>query len=348
MVVGKNKRRQELMKHIADNPIKLCNQPMGQVSQSKYLGDVISESGLSESVQCTVNKRKGTVSRAIYEIRSVLNDCRAHLVGGLVSGFEMWEIAVIPMLLYNSETWMEISKKTIEDLEKLQLNFLRTTLGVGVGCPMPLLYSETGTLLMEFRILQKKLLFMHHLERLPDSALAKEVYNTQVTHGLPGIASECQEFCAKFEIFDMKQFSKPQFKNLVKKKVRELNKVKILELARNKQYKKLDINELKFNDFKLKPYFRKLNVNEAKLRFKIVSYMVPNIKMNFQSEKRFAKNLWVCEACKPPNDIGYRDTQEHVLVCSAYKQFRNGKDLQKDKDLVDYFACVLQQRLRDL
>ena len=97
------------MKHIADNPIKLCNQP-----KSKYLGDVISESGLSESVQCTVNKRIGTVSRAIYEIRSVLNNCRAHLVGGLVSGFEMWEIAVIPMLLYNSETWMEISKKTID------------------------------------------------------------------------------------------------------------------------------------------------------------------------------------------------------------------------------------------
>ena len=75
MVVGKNKRRQELMKHIADNPIKLCNQPMGQVSQSKYLGDVISESGLFDSVQCMVNKRIGTVSRAIYAIRSVLNDC---------------------------------------------------------------------------------------------------------------------------------------------------------------------------------------------------------------------------------------------------------------------------------
>ena len=57
---------------------------------------------------------------------------------------------------------------------------------------------------------------------------------------------------------------------------------------------------LKFNDFKLKPYFRKLNVNEAKLRFKIVSYMVPNIKMNFQSEKGLQKIFGSAKLANPP------------------------------------------------
>ena len=42
---------------------------------------------------------------------------------------------MLSMLLYNAETWQEISNKTIDELEKLQLNFLRAVLGVGSGCP---------------------------------------------------------------------------------------------------------------------------------------------------------------------------------------------------------------------
>ena len=76
--------------------------------------------------------------------------------------------------------------------------------------------------------------------------------------------------------------------------------------------------------------------------------MTPTIKMNFQSESKFSKKLWVCEACKPVEGFGFRDTQEHVMVCSAYTEFRADRSLQNDKDQVEYFACVLQQRLRDL
>ena len=348
VVCGRNRRRQEIIEQIEQKPLELCGQPMLRELESKYLGDYICESGLTGSVQYTVNKRKKTVDRAIYEIRSVVNDCRNHILGGLVSGLELWESAVVPMLLYNSETWAEISKKTIDDLEGLQMNFLRTILGVGKGCPIPLLFSETGTLLMEYRILQSKLVFLHHLEQLPDSSLAKQVYTTQIKHGLPGIAIECQDFFAKFEIVDLKSYSKLQFKRLVKSKVRELNKSKLLELARVKQYKKVVLDELKLNDFKLKPYFRNLSFKDAKLKFKLVSHMTPTIKMNFQSESKFSEKLWVCEACKPVKGFGFRDTQEHVMVCSAYTEFREGRNLQNDKDLVEYFACVLQQRLRDL
>jgi len=56
-------------------------------------------------------------------------------------------------------TWQEISRKTIDELEKLQLNFLRALLGVGSSCPKVMIYSETGMVLMELRILQKKLLW---------------------------------------------------------------------------------------------------------------------------------------------------------------------------------------------
>ena len=136
---------------------------MSKVASVKYLGDWLSENGLADSVEMTVEKRKGLVSKSIYDIRSVIDDCRSNMIGGLSAGIDIWEMAVIPMLLNNAETWQDISAKKLATLEKLQLKFLRCLLGVGTGCPIPLLYSETGVLLMEHRILQRKLMFIHVL-----------------------------------------------------------------------------------------------------------------------------------------------------------------------------------------
>ena len=198
---------------------------------------------------------------------------------------------------------------------------------------------------MEYRILQRKLLFLHHLQNLPPTVLASEVLAIQTEQGLPGIYDECSEFLAKFEILNLKQYSKLQFKNLVKKKIWELNKSKLLELAKSKQYKKVNYNELASNDFKLKPYFKDLSIADSRLKFKLVSKMFPCIKMNFPSDKRYASNLRSCDSCVIPGEEGPSDSQEHVLVCIAYDNFRQGKNLSDDKDLVEYFKQVLNHRL---
>jgi len=105
---------------------------------AKYLWNFLSEEGFAQSVQLTIDKRKGIVERANYDVQSILSDCRYRITGGLVSGFDVCEIAIIPTLIYNSETWQETSKKSIDYLEKLQLKFLRSVLAVGAVCPIPL------------------------------------------------------------------------------------------------------------------------------------------------------------------------------------------------------------------
>ena len=75
--------------------------------------------------------------------------------------------------------------------------------------------------------------------------------------------------------------------------------------------------------------------------------MTPGIKMNFQSDTAFAKDLWVCDGCREESKWGMRDTQEHVLVCPAYEAFRLDKDLDKEQDLVSFFRSVLQKRAKD-
>ena len=217
IIVGPKKRRQEIINEIASQPLMLYDQNMMYEHSAKYLGDWLSQNGLADSVALTVEKRKGLVCKSIYDIRSVIDDCRSHTVGGLSAGLDIWEIAVIPMLLHNAETWQSVSPKTIETLEKMQVKFLRCLLGVGTGCPIPLLYSETGVLLMEFRILQKKLTFIHHVFNSGNNSLAREVMALQAELDLPGIYQECKDFLIRFDLDDLSNFSKDQFKRKVAK-----------------------------------------------------------------------------------------------------------------------------------
>ena len=79
MIIGDKTRRNAMRKETERNPITLCNQPMSCVSEAKYLGDWISEGGLTDSVECTVMKRKGLAVSSIHEIRLVVEDCRSSI-----------------------------------------------------------------------------------------------------------------------------------------------------------------------------------------------------------------------------------------------------------------------------
>ena len=75
---------------------------------------------------------------------------------------------------------------------------------------------------------------------------------------------------------------------------------------------------LKDNDYKLKPYFSIL-VADARLKFKVVSFMTPSVKMDLQSDKKFAAEFWACEGCLKPGHLGMRDTQHQLAFVQVMK-----------------------------
>ena len=345
MIFGKRKRRELILKELESNPLTLSGKNMLKQDAAKYLGDYLSESGLSDSVAMTIKKRKPQAIRAIYEIRAVIDDCRSEVVGGLTAGFQLWEMSVLPMLLFNAECWFGIDKSATNTLENMQYSFLRSILGTGTGCPLPLLLSETGMILMELRVLKKKLIFLHHLTHLGEDTLAHEILSVQNNLDLPGLVSECKDFLNHHQISDLSEYSKLQWKRLVNRKICELNKMKLIELAKSKSYKKVKIEDLIKDDFSIKPYFKQLKVGEARLRFKFAAEMTPNVAMNFQSEKKYVARLWSCPGCYVNEESSSRDTQAHMLQCQAYAHLRTGKDLSKDKDLVEYIQKIINSRV---
>ena len=336
MQIGKKRSDSSYQEQLNSHPITLCGKPMPYVKEAKLLGDWLSDQGLSHSIAVTVRKRKGLAIASIYEIRTVVEDCRSNVVGGMSVGIDLWESTVLPMLLFNSETWMSMSQSTLNELEDIQKRFLRCLLAVGPGCPIPSLYWETGVTVIKYRILQKKLLFIHHLYTLPSSSLAKEVLNLQESLNLPGLIKECNQVLKDNNLFQIDKYTKAQWKLSVKGLIMKLNEDELI--AMSKKYKKIDFDTS--SESKLRHSFLKdLKVHDARMLFRIRSKMVQTIQMNFPSDKTFTANLWTCVACKAE-----RDTQSHVMRCEKYSMYREGLDLANDLDCVKYFQKIVRIR----
>ena len=149
----------------------------------------------------------------------------------------------------------------------------------------------------------------------------------------------------RFDQDDLSNFPKDQFKRKVSKIIRELNKEKLVDRVKITQYKKIDLVKFENDNHLKKLYLSNLSVADGRLKLRIVSSMTPKVKMNFQSDKAFSKILLKCENCSSESEIGVRDTQNHVILCPAFARLREGKTVSKDKDLVDYFTAVIQQRI---
>ena len=194
---------------------------------------------------------------------------------------------------------------------------------------------------MKYRILKKKLLFIHHVATLPNDALAKEVYDTQRKLNLPGIFKDCEAFLIKAGVTALEAYTSPQWKRFVKKIIAEMNQDELVKQMRS--YKKIKQADYTDRQLQVQPYMKNLKVSEARLRFKIESGMTPTVRMNFMNDEGYKFQQWVCPGCNEQ-----LDTQSHIMVCSAYLHLRNDKNLDDDGELVAYFSDVIRKRMGEL
>ena len=113
IVIGGKKFRNTITAKNEVKPLTLFNKPIKIVESEKYLGEEIGPT-LSESVYKTIIKRQGLVKRLICEIKVTIEDCRSKVVGGLVTGLEIYWLTVCPFLYYNCQIWIDLLTKALK------------------------------------------------------------------------------------------------------------------------------------------------------------------------------------------------------------------------------------------
>ena len=339
IVFGKGKPLEKLNNELKETPLTLYGQKMIQKKKEKYLGDFLHGGGLAASVRATVEARAISLRSGAAEVRSIVEDCRSRCLGGLEVGLEIFEIAYIPALMNNAQSWIDIDKDTIGMLEDLQCNFLRILLATPASTPRAALVWDCGTLKMKFRIMQMKLNFLHCILTQSEDSLAHQILCEQKTRNYPGLVQECGQYIRDLRIIDPFEhwLSTNEWKRIVKEAVSEANSEE-LKLEIKEKYKKLKNSELAKEEFGRKAYTSQLSLQDARTKFKFRCSMTQHVRMNQKNNEEYASALWKCEEC------GQQDTNSHLLHCQGYKSLRDGKDLDSDKQLCQYLQKIFLLR----
>ena len=139
LVVGQGDNLEKEKSEIKKRPLIYDSFLLKNKPEAKHLGDFVHQDGNTASTLSTILHRRGKVKKCIFEIGAVLSDIRVQSTGGLLSGLTIWNMAVVPYLLNNSEVWVDLDKECMEELDKLQTLFLSVLMAVPVSCPRPAL-----------------------------------------------------------------------------------------------------------------------------------------------------------------------------------------------------------------
>ena len=97
-----------------------------------------------------------------------------------------WAVSVqqnldhISVLLFNSETWLRLTKDSIKKLESVDLMLLRKLLKTPISTPKASLYLETGCVPIRYILKRKRIMFLHHILTRDSNALINRVFWAQV------------------------------------------------------------------------------------------------------------------------------------------------------------------------
>ena len=114
VIVGNTKYKEQIRKELEVCPLRFGEFEMKEKEQDVYLGDVLSSRGLAASVEATIAHRMGRIKGSIYETAAILKDWRMQCVGGMMGAWDIWEMSIIPSLLANCGSWVEISQRAID------------------------------------------------------------------------------------------------------------------------------------------------------------------------------------------------------------------------------------------
>ena len=78
-------------------------------------------------------------------------------------------------------------------LEEIQASVYRKLLDVPKSCPSPSLIWDFGSKLMKYRIMERKLNFLHHLLNLSPESLAHQILKIQIENQSEGLVSEADK-----------------------------------------------------------------------------------------------------------------------------------------------------------
>ena len=289
-----------------------------QVKEYNYTGIWLNETGnLSLQIERKQRKVKGKIS-ALKSLASY------HNVGTLFFKvrMEMYELCIVPSVLYNLEGWNQISKAEIKKLESIQHKALCSLLHLPKSTPYLGLLRQLGIWRMEEQLMYRKTMLYHNLMNSKEDRLSKKIVRQQQDEEDDDtFYNVTKQYFDRLniDITSVTTMSKKELKNKLKQ---ELNKRTI-----NIIKKSLHMSKLRFlsppEALETAKYLKCLPGTEALKALKTRLNMQP-VYGNFKGDLSKPR---LCHYCSKEDD-----TTEHLLQCEVLKTELEVMDLFNETD----------------
>ena len=146
---------------------------MKKVNEHKYLGDIISSNGKHDkNIKERINKAIGNVNKIV----STLNE-RPYGRHFFKAFKLMREGLLLGGILTNSKSWINVTKKNMDDIEKPDTILQRKVLSVTSNPSKCFMKLELGIIPVKFVIMQKMLMFLQYILKESTDSMIRKVFD---------------------------------------------------------------------------------------------------------------------------------------------------------------------------
>ena len=288
--------------------IKVHNDIGKKVDSDKYVGDILSSNGSnSEKIKERCDKGFGIIN----DIISILEELplgKYHIPTGL----KLREAMLLNGLLFNSESWHNLKDADIDKLSSIDEQLLRKFLKAPAKTCKESLFLETGCKPVKYHIMQRRLMYHHHILGRSKTELINKVYFAQKIKPSKGdfvkqIEEDKKQLKLKLTDTQISCLSKYKYKTIVKRAVEEEVVNYLLKLKEPHSKMK----ELEYSRLETQKYLKSDNGMSYEEKCTLFKFRVREIdvKINYRNKYRDVK----CTLCNSGED----DSQFHLFSCQA-------------------------------
>ena len=288
---------------------KIHDENMEEVSEDTYLGDIVSNDGKNtKNIKSRVSKGIGIIAQ-INNLMKIISFGNHTIEIGLV----LRESMLINGILTNGESWYNVTKTEIKDLEKIDAMYLQKLLESPISTPREAFYLELGIVPIECILKQRRLNYLHYLLTRKKQSLLYKFFMTQLVNPSPGdwtvqIKEDLEDVKIQMSLSEIEKMSKFTFSKLVKSKIRKYT----LEKLMKKKEKHSKMKNIVYDELKIQSYFTnaEISTEKAKIIFKYRTRM-----LKFAENYRGEANNVMCPLCNL-----HPDSQDMIEQCKIVKE----------------------------
>ena len=325
--IGRPNKTCPKLKAHGDEIMKVC--------KDKYLGDVISQNGNND------DNIRSKISNGMAAMSNILNILREVSLGEFYFqiGFLLRQTMFLSTVLLNSEAWVNLTVKNIEELEKIDVILLRRIFEAPISTPTKLIYLESGTYPIRFHIKARRLMYLHYLLNRNKNELVSKILYTQINDKTKNdwystVQCDLKDLGINYlELEEIKNMKKDAFKKLIKEKISDIALKYLLEGNEDKSKSKY----LKYYQLKIQSYLLSKNTTTRQKKY-LFHFRTRMIKVGHNYGRKVS-----CPVCQ--TEAG--DTQEHMFNCFGLKLLSSELYHMKNLKYADIY-CSDPQKLDDI